>query len=273
MLYSTEEIKKFILENYPEIQPISQSDKNIIDYCPKCKARMGLKVLMQKFVAKKTDVPATPEVQVMDLPFFIYLFCPECESHQIWILYLIGKEKKVDKKNSVLIRRESTETKEYRVYRLLSIPGESQHDIPGLPAEPASLRKAYFEAIKCLDNNCPMAAAAMFRRALQVITRDILGAKLGTLADELIFLKNKSNNLGIKLTKDFHDNGYIIKETGNQAAHPDKNPDLLDFTPEDAENLHKLFLEIVTELFVVPDAAEKAREELFKRRKIRKQPE
>ena len=157
---------------------------------------------------------------------------------------------------------------EEKTFRLLSIPGEAQYDIPGLPEEPASLKKAYLEAVKSIDNNCPMAAAALFRRGLQIITRDILGAKPSRLANELKSLKNKQNKLGVKLTKDFHDNAYIVKEVGNQAAHPDNDPDLLDFVPEDAENLHRIFLEIVAELFVAPEAARKAKEELFEKRKL-----
>ena len=71
------------------------------------------------------------------------------------------------------------------------------------------------------------------------------------------------------MSQDFHDNAYIIKETANQAAHPDEDPDLLDFEEEDARNLHQLFLEVVTEIFVVPAASRRAREEMMNRRKIK----
>lgn len=63
-----------------------------------------------------------------------------------------------------------------------------------------------------MDANCFCASAAMFRRALQIITRDILGAKPSTLDKEIKSLIGVKNNLGITLTNDFSDNGYIIKE-------------------------------------------------------------
>lgn len=128
------------------------------------------------------------------------LQCPSCGRHRIWIVF--------------------ADIENRRLYRLLSLPGEDETEIPELPGDPPSLRRAYREAMRCIGANCPTAAAAMFRRALQIITRDILGAPPGNLADELKTLKNKKNALGVALTQDFHDNGYILRETGNQAAHP-----------------------------------------------------
>lgn len=64
-------------------------------------------------------------------------------------------------------------------------------------------------------------------------------------------------------------NGYIVKEVGNQSAHPDRDPDLLDFTPEDAEDLQSVFMELVGELFVVPAAVERAKIDFLTRRKIK----
>jgi hypothetical protein len=159
-----------------------------------------------------------------------------------------------------------------KFYRIASIPPEGLQEIPDLPENPASLRRAYIEAMRSLDNNCPMAAAAMFRRALQVITREILGAKPGTLASELNSLIGSKNKLGITLSKSFEGHSYIVKEVGNQAAHPDKDPDLLSFTSEDATDLHAIFLELVSELFVVPAAAAHAKQALMDRRKITAKP-
>lgn len=108
----------------------------------------------------------------------------------------------------------------------------------------------------------------MFRRALQVITRDIIKVPpawgLGT---ELKSAVGMSYN-GVTIKKDFADNGYFIKEAGDQAAHPDPNPDLLNFTAQDAEDLRKLFVEIALELFILPDVIKKARENVLNRRQI-----
>lgn len=59
---------------------------------------------------------------------------------------------------------------------------------------------------------------------------------------------------------------------GNQAAHPDADPDLLSFTHQDAQNLYEIFLNIVAELFVAPAAAQKATEGLMTRRKLAEKP-
>ena len=118
-----------------------------------------------------------------------------------------------------------------------------------------------------MDANAQLAAAAMFRRALQVITRDILGAKHGNLGVELNELIGKTYN-GVVITKNFAEVGYIIKEAGNQGAHPDKDPDLLEFTAEDALDLRDIFMELVSDLFVVPAAAAKSKAEFLARRKI-----
>jgi hypothetical protein len=118
-----------------------------------------------------------------------------------------------------------------------------------------------------MDANAPLAAAAMFRRALQVVTRDVLGAKPGNLANELREVVGKEFN-GVKITANFSDVGYIIKEAGNQGAHPDADPDLLTFTAQAAEDLQRVFLELVSDLFIVPAAIKKSREDFLARRKI-----
>jgi hypothetical protein len=111
-----------------------------------------------------------------------------------------------------------------------------------------------------------IAAAVMFRRAV-IITRNVLGAKPGSLAKELNEVVGKSYN-GTTVTTNFAKIGYIIKEVGNQGAHADEDPDLLDFTTKDAEDLQEIFMELVSELFIVPAAAKKAKEQFLARRKI-----
>jgi hypothetical protein len=122
-----------------------------------------------------------------------------------------------------------------------------------------------------MDANAHLAAAAMFRRALQVITRDLLRATPGNLANELNEVVGKTYNGGV-VTKKFADVGYIIKEAGNQGAHPDKDPDLLEFTSQDAQDLQDIFMDLVSELFIVPAAKEKALVEFLARRKILAKP-
>jgi hypothetical protein len=68
------------------------------------------------------------------------------------------------------------------------------------------------------------------------------------------------------ITVNFEDIGYVIKEAGNQGAHPDDDPDLLGFTSQDTEDLQQIFMELVCELFIVPVAKQKAKEEFLARR-------
>jgi hypothetical protein len=158
-----------------------------------------------------------------------------------------------------------------RYFRVTSVPAEGLEDIAELPDEPKSLRVAYRQAIRAMDANAPLAAAAMFRRALQVITRDLIGVKPGNLAAELQAVVGKIYN-GIPITSNFANVGYIVKEAGNQCAHPDTDPDLLDFTPQDASDLQQVFMELVSELFVVPATIEKTRADFLARRKITLKP-
>jgi hypothetical protein len=243
MLFSSEEFDAYVASSFPKITDAFLSRTRVVDFCPQCNTSIALEIV--KYVYAAVESGAGFKIS-QARPHMFILKCPECDSERAWLVYKAGEE----------------------TYRLLSIPGDSDVEIPELPADPPSLRKAYSEAVRCMNANCPMAAAAMFRRALQVITRDILGAIPGTLATELRILKGKPNKLGIPLSQDFHGNSFIIKETGNQAAHPDTDPDLLDFTGEDAIALQGIFIEIVAELFIVPEASRKAKEAILKRRKI-----
>jgi hypothetical protein len=184
-----------------------------------------------------------------------YLFrCPVCRAFKQWIVY------------EPQFKESSGKWKKH-YFRVTSVPSEGLEEIDELPPDPASLRTAYRNAIRAMDANASIAAAAMFRRALQIITRDLLRAKPGNLANELNDVIGKPFNGGT-VTRNFADIAYIIKEAGNRGAHPDADPDLLDFTAQDAEDLQQIFMEIVSELFIVPAAKQKAREEFMARRKV-----
>jgi hypothetical protein len=208
----------------------------------------------------------------LTMPYSVVLACPVCKSRAIWIVYRTETPPNGDGPLPEKGLLTKSPFKTIRIYRIAAIPPEGKHEIPELPENPAALRIAHSEAVRCLDNNCPMAAAAMFRRALQIITRDVLGAKHGKLATELASLVGKENKLGVVLTTSFNKCGYILREVGNQAAHPDGDPDLLSFTHQDAQDLYDIFLKIVAELFVAPVAAKKATEGLMTRRKLQEKP-
>ena len=188
-----------------------------------------------------------------DAPVTYIFRCPVCKAFKLWSVF------------RVQIPADGKYHDHF--YRLTSLPNEGLENIDELPEEPLALRVAYRQAVRAMDANAYLAAAAMFRRALQVITRQILGAIPGNLAKELEEVVGKTFK-GTTVTANFANNGYIVKEAGNQGAHPDDDPDLLDFTQQDAEDLQDIFMELVSELFVVPSAVAKTKAEFIARKKI-----
>lgn len=260
-MFTEKELTTYIVENYLDVTPDFDDENHHTAFCGKCHKLVGFQIV-ERQVAQRATPYSTDYQSDFVPPYSIYFRCPLCKTFKIWIVFQrsLKEERMVD-----------GEAKVYgvnHIFRITSIPNEGTQDIPELPDNPTSLKRAYREAIRCMDANCFLAAAAMFRRALQVITRDILGATPSSLANEIKSLVGIKNKLGTILTNDFSQNSYIIKECGNQGAHPDEDPDLLEFTPDDAQSLYNIFLEIVSELFVAPEAARKAKQELLTRRKI-----
>jgi len=245
----------YVQKNFQDVTDIVKKE-HVVKDCPHCDIKLGFKIVA-KDQAYTTIFDGAMRMSVggrvvkieYSYPKTLEIICPECGHYSVWVVYEI-------KKNNVA-----------RMYRLISLPAETDSEIAELPEKPESLRKAYSEAAKNLEINNPMSAAVMFRRALQIITRDILGAKPNSLALELKEIA-VSNKLQIKLSQDFRESSYIIKEMANQSAHPDRDLDLLDLTFEDADELHRIFLEVVAEVFVIPAAREQSRKKLLDRRKI-----
>ncbi len=102
-----------------------------------------------------------------------------------------------------------------------------------------------------------------------MIAKNVLGAKGKTLFNQLEWLKENANLLNIDLTELFHDNSQLIKDVGNQAAHPDDDITLQEFTKDDVNKLYDLFLIIVNEIFIKPEKIKKIQEELKEKRKLK----
>lgn len=261
MFADYEEQKAYIKENYPEVTDSRLNDAHWDLHCTNCNVVRGFQVIHRWYTTQQAQYSAAFSIDY-NSPRVIYFQCPVCRTYKLWVLFRVadnevdanGKEQYVE-----------------RLYRVTSIPSEGIEDIDELPEEPKALRIAYKQAIRAMDANAHIAAAAMFRRALQVITREILKVERGNLANELRLAVGMKYN-GATITKDFSDIAYIIKEVGNQGAHPDEDPDLLDFTPKDAEDLQKIFMELVSDLFVVPEVVKKAKADFMQRRKINQTP-
>jgi hypothetical protein len=259
MFQNRGELNEYILENYPEVTDNRIDEDHWDLQCTHCKITRGFQVIKRQTsgntVQRYGEVTFSRDYEAP----VTYLFrCPVCKAFKQWIVYeLEGLDNSKERK--------------MHFFRVTSVPSEGLEDIDELPNDPPSLRTAYRQAIRAMDANAPLAAAAMFRRALQVITRDLLGATPGNLGVELRQVVGRKYK-GAVVTNDFATVGYIIKEAGNQGAHPDKDPDLLDFTLEDAQDLQHIFMELVSELFVVPAAAKKAKDDFLTRRKIAQKP-
>ncbi len=263
MFKDDDDLQRYVVENYPPVTDNRIDEDHWDLQCTYCKITRGFQVIKRETSGNTVRTYFEEEQDEFRRDFkapVTYLFrCPVCHAFKQWIVYEFS-------------RYDSEEDEHHTWYfRVTSVPSEGLEDIDELPEDPPSLRAAYRQAIRAKDANAPLAAAAMFRRALQVITRDLLGTKPGNLAKELNEIVGKSYK-GVTITSNFAANGYLVKEAGNQGAHPDKDPDLLDFTPQDAEDLQLIFMELVSEMFVVPAAIEKAKTDFLARRKITAKP-
>jgi hypothetical protein len=251
---------EYIRENFTKVTGKRLSDRHWDIECPHCKVVRGFDVITQNFVQLRHVTNPAENEPILPT---VYLFrCPVCSGMMHWIVYSLVSPKITKIAGQTLDPEDLIDH-----YRVVSLPATGLDEIEELPVDPPQLRNAYRQAVRAMDANAPLAAAPMFRRALQIITRDILGAKPGNLAVELHQLVGKQFN-GATITQDFSDVGYIIKEAGNQGAHPDKDIDLLDFTDQDARDLQDIFLNLVSELFVIPEAVKKTRQAFLDRRKI-----
>jgi hypothetical protein len=256
MFKSKAELHAYVIENYPEVTDSRIDDDHWDLQCTVCKVTRGFQV--SKRILGTMQTAYEQYSQDFEAPITYVFRCPVCSAFKQWIVYEL-----------YLRNPENKQIKRY--YRVTSVPTDGLEEITELPEQPPSLRVAYRQAIRAMDANAQLAAAAMFRRALQIITRELLGAKPGNLAKELNEVVGKSYN-GATVTANFANNAYLVKEVGNQGAHPDADPDLLDFTAQDAEDLQQIFMEIVSELFIIPAAARKAREDFMARRKVQPKP-
>jgi len=158
----------------------------------------------------------------------------------------------------------------YEHYKLYRLPVSDENFInQDIPGEYVSLKDTTADAAFCLTHSKYIAAAILFRRAIQILAKDILGGVGRNLFEQLQWLKTNKNNLNVDLSEVFHDNAKIIKDIGNQGAHPDEDITLHNFSKEDAEGLHDLFITIIHEVFVKPAKLKTLQEDLMKSRKLK----
>jgi len=252
-LLNKEEFTKFITTNY---KCIFKGDydfhSELAEQCDFCKKEVYLKIKMYW-------QDRQPKVEEF-LPNFATMLiqCPGCKRKSFLQTVVLGKfENSVSKWV-------------YDYYKLYVLPTtEHKYEIKDIPAEHISLKQTITEAIYCLDGSQYISAAIMFRRGLQILAKDVLGATGKDLYNQLDWLKSNPNKLGVNLSNMFYDNSELIRKVGNQGAHPDNDPTLHNFTEDDANGLHDLFLIIISEVFVLPAKMKAVQDELKTRRKIK----
>ena len=259
-LIDKKEFEEYIKDNFECILESNETSisQELSGTCDSCKRDVFLKVYSRSF-----DKPYYSDDE---LPMFvnIYIECPSCRRKSFIQTVQFVEQKAIKEGNST--RYQYT----YRLYKLYRLPvsGENyiNEDIPKLYS---SLIKTANEADYCLSNSKFIASAMLFRRAIQILAKEVLGGKGKTLFKQLEWLQSNENLLKVDLTEVFHDNVEIIKDVGNQGAHPDDDITLHDFTKDDAYGLHDLFISIIHEVFVKPAKMKALQDELKKSRKLK----
>ena len=122
MILSQDDFNKYVKATYPDVTDNLKDNNRIFEYCPQCKARMGLDVIRREyiyFLYQGRNPYAEPQKKPdSDYPFICIFRCPDCKAERRWFLYNVDN----------------------RIYRIMSIPGESGAEIDELPANPPALR-------------------------------------------------------------------------------------------------------------------------------------
>lgn len=265
-LLNEKEFETYVRRNYEfmfELENPNVSNE-LPGTCDVCQREAFLKVHSRSF--------QSPYNYVIDkLPRFMtfVIECPQCRR----LSFITTVELATDK-TTVVKDDEGNEEEEmvkvYQFYKLFRLPiMEESFANKDIPNEYSSLKDTVSEASFCLSHSRNIAAAILFRRAIQILAKDVLGATGKTLQSQLDWLKTSKNKLGIDLADIFHENAQIIKDIGNQGAHPDDDVTLHNFSKKDADGLHDLFISIIHEIFVKPANDKALREELKKSRKLK----
>jgi hypothetical protein len=256
-LLNEKEFEEYIKLNH---ESLGESDTDFIsqelaDTCDSCKREVFLKVLSRTY----SDPYSTNE-----LPRFVnlYIQCPSCYRKSFIHLVQFGE------RTSPHVSR--FPTYKHELFKIHRLPvSEENYFNNDIPKDLDSLIKTSSEANYCLSHSKFLASSILYRRALQILAKDVLGAKGKTLFNKLEWLKTNENLLKSDLTDVFHDNSKIIKDVGNQGAHPDDDSTLHDFTKDDAFGLHDLFISIIHEVFVKPKKIKALQDELKTSRKLK----
>ncbi len=273
ILLNKEEFNKYIQKNYKKLHQTEKWEEfsdEFDGFCDSCHRDVFLKIHSRSYQYSDYNQDR--------FPIFITYFieCPRCKGKRFMQLVLIEVRVITDNDGKVVENIDYDEEvnynskTHYELYQMYSIPTKDESfGNKDIPDEYETLKRSVSEAMFAMTNGKYISSAILFRRALQIIAKDILGAKGSTLYNQLEWLKENKNLLAIDLTNLFHDNSKLIKDVGNQGAHPDNDITLHNFTEDDVNALHDLFLDIVNEIFIKPMQLKAIQADLIKNRKLK----
>lgn len=262
-LFNEEEFEKYIRQNYECIIELNgpEISTEMSGTCDVCQRDAFLKIHSKTYQQAYYRENGLPR-------FVTFLIeCPQCRRKSFLKTVQFLTYKPTGKKDEDGEDENDVTYQHFKLFRLPTI--EESFVNKDIPEEYISLKDTVSEASFCLSHSRNISAAILFRRAIQVLAKEILGATGKTLHLQLEWLKTNKNKLNIDLVEIFHDNAKIIKDIGNQGAHPDDDITLHNFTKEDAEGLHDLFLSIIHEIFVKPTKLKAIQDELKLNRKLK----
>lgn len=257
-LKNKDEFERYIKENYKLLFSADSRSVRTNDLpgkCDYCSREVYLKLGASWHGSTYND----------GLPEFAHLFiqCPSCERQSFISCIVIGRyeEDEEDPNDDGHYFRD--------MYKLYQVPTHDvEFELKDVPKNLTLFRTTIKEAKGCMDKGYYTASAIMYRRALQVLAKQVLGAKGRTLFKQLEWLKDNSNLLGVDLTVVFHDNTKLIRKVGNQGAHPEEDEELQTFSKKDTEALHDLLLVLISEVFTKPAMLKEVQDNLKSRRKL-----
>ncbi len=177
--------------------------------------------------------------------------CPACNR---LVLYLENGAGQGVREGTANVRVNATKT------MMIWPKGVSRAPVP--PEVPLGIVEDYKEACLVL-NDSPKASAALSRRCLQNLLRQVGGVKPGDLSGEIQQVLDSG-----KLPRDIADNIDAVRNIGNFAAHANKSKstgEVVDVEPHEAEwNLD--VLESLFDFYFVQPAKAKARRDALNKK-------
>lgn len=159
--------------------------------------------------------------------------------------------------DEVIVKPEFVDT----IYSFFVWPRELVRRFSELDQVPEQYRKDYEEAVAVLPSSA-RASAALSRRCLQNLLRNVAKVRRGKLADEIGEFVNRTRGLSPVTAEEMQE----LRELGNLALHPDKVEALLPVDAQEAEWMLDTLESLFEFFFVAPKLRDERKARLNKRK-------